>query len=76
MVLGADPENDGGAKWASSKPNLLNVALTRAQHHVYLVGDIELWGKLPYFEKAAMGESAMPCWKRQDFGVITQKAEA
>jgi ABC-type cobalamin/Fe3+-siderophores transport system ATPase subunit len=76
MVLGTDPENDGGAKWASSKPNLLNVALTRAQHHVYLVGDIELWGKLPYFEKTAIGESAMPCWKRKDFGVITQKAEA
>lgn len=75
MVLGTDPENDGGAKWASSKPNLLNVALTRAQHRVYLVGDIELWGALPYFEKAAMGEAAIPCWKRQDFGVITQKSE-
>lgn len=47
MVLGTDTDNAGGANWASSKPNLLNVALTRAQHRIYLVGDIELWGGLP-----------------------------
>ena len=76
MVLGTDMANAGGANWASSKPNLLNVALTRAQHQVYLVGDIELWGGLPYFEKAAMGEVAIPRWKRRDFGVIKQRADA
>lgn len=76
MVLGTDPENVGGAQWASSKPNLLNVALTRAQHRVYLVGDIELWGALPYFEKVATGTAAIPCWTRRDFGVIVQKVEA
>lgn len=31
FVLGCDENSDGGAKWAASKPNLLNVALTRAK---------------------------------------------
>lgn len=76
MVLGTDMENAGGANWASSKPNLLNVALTRAQHRVYLVGDIELWGALPYFEQAVMGEVAIARWRRRDFGVIVQSTNA
>lgn len=73
MILGADPENTGGAQWASSKPNLINVALTRAQHNVYLVGDIELWGTLPYFKEACRNETKLPRWKRGDFAVIAQK---
>ncbi len=76
MLLGTDMENAGGATWASSKPNLLNVALTRAQHRIYLVGDIKLWGALPYFEKAVTGDVAIPRWRRRDFGVIVQSANA
>jgi len=53
FVLGVDHENQGAANWASSKPNLLNVALTRAQNHFYVVGSKELWGQKPYFELLA-----------------------
>ncbi|BBP68304.1 ATP-binding protein [Pseudomonas sp. Seg1] len=73
MVLGTDSENAGGAQWASSKPNLINVALTRAQHRVYLVGDVDLWGTLPYFKEASRGDTTLPRWKRADFAVIAQK---
>lgn len=49
MVLGADPEHAGSASWASSKANLLNVALTRAQRYFYIVGAGEVWGEMNYF---------------------------
>jgi hypothetical protein len=44
MILGADPKHAGSADWACAKPNLLNVALTRARRRFYVVGDRELWG--------------------------------
>lgn len=44
MVLGADWRHAGSADWACAKPNILNVALTRARRRFYLVGDRELWG--------------------------------
>jgi len=53
MVLGADAEHRGAAGWAASKPNLLNVALTRAKRRFYVVGDCTLWQTLPYFREAA-----------------------
>ncbi|ARO21904.1 hypothetical protein CO659_29145 [Rhizobium sp. S9] len=53
MVLGADAEHRGAAGWAASKPNLLNVALTRAKRRFYIVGDRTLWQTLPYFREAA-----------------------
>lgn len=52
MVLGTDAEHAGAAAWASAKPNLLNVALTRAQHYFYMVGDAAVWRGLPYFSDA------------------------
>lgn len=59
MLLGADQEHAGAAQWAASKPNLLNVALTRAKRRVYLVGDFELWGSLPYFDTVSRGRFPM-----------------
>ncbi|ARM86430.1 helicase-like domain-containing protein [Rhizobium sp. CIAT894] len=53
MVLGADAEHSGAAAWAASKPNLLNVALTRAKRRFYIVGDRSLWETLPYFRETA-----------------------
>jgi hypothetical protein len=52
MVLGCDQDNNGGAHWASDKPNLLNVAVTRAQHRLFIMGDAELWGSKKYFYTA------------------------
>jgi len=56
MVLGADPQHPGSPLWASSKPNLLNVALTRAKRRCYLVGDFELWSSMRYFDATVAGE--------------------
>ncbi len=33
----------GGIKWVNSKPNLINVAVTRAKHHLFIVGNYEDW---------------------------------
>ncbi len=53
FVLGCSKNSAGGANWASSKPNLLNVALTRAKQRIYIIGDKSLWGCLPSFSLAA-----------------------
>jgi len=52
LILGCDERTAGAAQWASSKPNLLNVALTRARHRCFLIGDQALWGGLPNFVAA------------------------
>nr|WP_275667340.1 AAA domain-containing protein [Vibrio sp. Isolate24] len=51
LVLGCDTKNSGGASWASSKPNLLNVAVTRAKKHLFVIGDIQVWSDKRYFDK-------------------------
>lgn len=52
MVLGVDADNAGSAAWAAAKPNLLNVALTRAQQHFYMIGAGEVWRDRAYFGAA------------------------
>lgn len=52
MVLGADEAHEGAVAWASSKPNLLNVAVTRAKHRILIIGDAELWGRHDHFKEA------------------------
>ncbi|MBD2802760.1 helicase [Xenorhabdus sp. M] len=53
FVLGCDKDNDGGARWAASKPNLLNVALTRAKKHFFVIGDPAVWQRLSGFNRVA-----------------------
>lgn len=43
LCLGLDSTKEGAAVWASSKPNLLNVALTRAKLCFVAVGDDKIW---------------------------------
>lgn len=44
FVLGAPDAGQRGARlWAGARPNLLNVAVTRAQEALYVVGNRELW---------------------------------
>ena len=53
MVLGCDADTLGAASWAAGKPNLFNVALTRAKHRFFLIGDTTVWGGLPHFAEAS-----------------------
>lgn len=53
LVLGCDESSAGALNWASSKPNILNVAATRAKYRLYIVGDRQLWSKLKYFDEAS-----------------------
>ena len=52
MVLGCDQTTQAAASWAADKPNILNVALTRAKHRFFMIGDAALWGKQKHFSVA------------------------
>lgn len=44
FVLGApDPGQRGARGWAGARPNLLNVAATRAKEVIYVIGNRSLW---------------------------------
>lgn len=53
LVLGCDVAHQGGADWAASKPNLLNVALTRAKNNIFVVGDKNVWADKAGFDVVA-----------------------
>lgn len=44
FVLGAQlPSQNGARAWAGGRPNLVNVAVTRAKKSLYVIGNRELW---------------------------------
>ncbi|TWC63554.1 AAA domain-containing protein [Pseudomonas sp. SJZ103] len=49
LVLGGSSENGGAREWAVSKPNLLNVAVTRAKRRLYVIGDRNDWAQRKLF---------------------------
>lgn len=49
FCLGVDKKNIRAANWAAKSPNILNVAVTRAKNRFIIIGDTDIWGKLPYF---------------------------
>ncbi|MGW0024433.1 AAA domain-containing protein [Rhodococcus sp. NPDC003383] len=53
LVLGGDPASDGAKRWASSKPNLANVAVSRAKKRLYVIGDRAAWSRHPRFDVLA-----------------------
>lgn len=53
FVLGADKTQKGAINWVSSKPNLLNVALTRATDKIYIIGEWAIWAQRKHFIKAS-----------------------
>lgn len=51
MILGAPRADQRGARgWAGGRPNLLNVAVTRAKETFYVVGNRELWREAGHFK--------------------------
>lgn len=51
LVLGAPAATQAGARnWAGARPNLLNVAVTRAKESLYVVGNRGLWRKAGVFQ--------------------------
>lgn len=43
FVMGADFKSKGAASWAVSKPNIINVAVTRAKEEFYVIGNRKLY---------------------------------
>lgn len=53
LVLGSDPAKPGARAWASKKPNMLNVALTRSKKRLYVIGNRKLWKGNQFFSTLA-----------------------
>jgi superfamily I DNA and/or RNA helicase len=53
LVLGSDPKKNGARAWAAEKPNLLNVAVSRARRRLYVIGNRQNWQDHRYFNVLA-----------------------
>ena len=53
LVLGTGAGNVRARSWAAEKPNLLNVAVSRAKRRLYVVGNRSHWQDMPYFRVLA-----------------------
>lgn len=72
LVLGLTEGSPGAATWASSRPNLLNVALTRAKKRIYVVGSARIWADKPYFSDVSQALSGAGGEHRQQGIAQTQ----
>ncbi|MGH2878679.1 MAG: DEAD/DEAH box helicase [Solirubrobacteraceae bacterium] len=53
LILGGSNRSPHARAWAAQKPNLLNVAISRARRRLYVIGDHAAWSRLPHFETLA-----------------------
>ena len=53
LVLGGNPNKPGAKDWAAKKPNLVNVAVSRAKRRIYVIGNHQEWSKRRYFSTMA-----------------------
>ncbi|WP_341791491.1 AAA domain-containing protein [Rickettsia endosymbiont of Gonocerus acuteangulatus] len=52
MMLGAQhPEDKGARGIMTSKPNVLNVGISRAKNNLYVIGNAEFWLKPKYMQE-------------------------
>ncbi|GAA3645107.1 AAA domain-containing protein [Streptomyces iranensis] len=56
LVLGTGAGQVGSRNWAAQKPNLLNVAVTRARRRLIVIGDFDAWSRHRYFKDLARHE--------------------
>ncbi|MEU7152255.1 DEAD/DEAH box helicase [Streptomyces sp. NPDC045456] len=63
VVLGSDPRRPGARSWAAARPNLLNVAVSRAKRRLFVIGDRDAWRDQRFFATLA---DALPAhtWQR------------
>lgn len=50
LVLGGDPARPRSKTWAGGEPHLVNVAVSRAQHRLYVIGDHCSWSQIGHFK--------------------------
>jgi len=51
LVLGCDTQSGlGAARWVGQKPNIINVAVSRAKFRLAVIGDYDLWKNIPYVQ--------------------------
>lgn len=65
LVLGGAPGAAGALRWATARPNLLNVAVSRARRRLWVIGDRAAWARHPHAALIAdrlpsKAEPAMP----------------
>ena len=51
IVLGCDDRQGiNAARWVGQKPNIINVAVSRAKYRVGIIGSYNLWSSVPYVQ--------------------------
>ncbi|RII17694.1 ATP-dependent RecD-like DNA helicase [Streptomyces sp. YIM 130001] len=53
LVLGTHPDAAGSRRWAAAKPNLLNVAVSRAKRRLIVIGNRDAWQGQRHFSALA-----------------------